>query len=80
MYIRIVRFLATLSRRTAIIKNLLQCIYQVEYIQEPFHKGLFTATVRKDDRPNRDLGPLEVIQLLHHFHKINHPVQPVKPG
>lgn len=72
--------LATLSRRTAIIKNLLHFIYEVEYIQEPFHKGLFTATVRKDDRPNRDLGPLAVIQLLHHFHKINHPVQLVKPG
>lgn len=65
---------ATLARKTTIIKNFLQFMYEVEYIQEPLHKGLFTATVRKDDRPNRDLGPQEVIQLLDHFRKINHPV------
>lgn len=49
-------------------------MYGVGYIHEPLHKGLFTATVRKDDRPNRDLGPQEVIQLLDHFRNINHPV------
>ena len=65
---------ATLARKTTIIKNFLQFMYEVEYIHEPLHKGLFTATVRKDDRPNRDLGPQEVIQLLDHFRKINHPV------
>ena len=65
---------ATLARKTTIIKNFLQFMYEVEYIQEPLHKGLFTATVRKDDRPNRDLGPQEVIQLLDYFRKINHPI------
>lgn len=65
---------ATLARKTTIIKNFLQFLYEVEYIHEPLHKGLFTATVRKDDRPNRDLGPQEVIQLLDYFRKINHPV------
>ena len=65
---------ATLARKTTIIKNFLQFMYEVEYIQEPLHKGLFTATVRKDDRPNRDLGPQEVIQLLNYFRKINHPI------
>ena len=65
---------ATLARKTTIIKNFLEFMYEVEYIHEPLHKGLFTATVRKDDRPNRDLGPQEVIQLLDHFRKINHPV------
>ena len=65
---------ATLARKTTIIKNFLQFMYEVEYIHEPLHKGLFTATVRKDDRPNRDLGPQEVIQLLDHFRKINHPI------
>ena len=49
-------------------------MYEVEYIQEPLHKGLFIANVRKDDRPNRDLGPQEVIQLLDHFRKVKHPV------
>ncbi|WP_307198017.1 hypothetical protein [Neobacillus niacini] len=56
------------------MKSLLQFMYEVEYIHEPLYKGLFTATVRKDDRPNRDLGPQEVIQLLDHFRKIHHPV------
>ena len=65
---------ATLARKTTIIKTFLRFMYEVEYIQDPLHKGLFTATVRKDDRPNRDLGPQEVIQLLDHFRKINHPV------
>ncbi|MEH7484413.1 tyrosine-type recombinase/integrase [Neobacillus drentensis] len=65
---------ATLARKTTIIKNFLQFLYEVEYISEPLHKGFFTATVRKDDRPNRDLGPQEVKQLLVYFHKINHPV------
>ncbi|MGM0878737.1 MAG: tyrosine-type recombinase/integrase [Bacillota bacterium] len=65
---------ATLARKTAIIKNFLQFLYEVEYIYEPLHKGLYTATVRKDDRPNRDLGPQEVIQLLVYCRKINHPI------
>lgn len=65
---------ATLARKTTIIRNFLNFMYEVEYIKEPIHKGLFTATVRKDDRPDRDLGPQEVIQLLDHFRKINHPV------
>ncbi|KAA9012296.1 tyrosine-type recombinase/integrase [Niallia endozanthoxylica] len=65
---------ATLARKTTIIKNFLQFMYEVEYIHEPLQKGLFTATVRKDDRPNRDLGPQEVIQLLDYFRRIKHPV------
>ena len=65
---------ATLARKTTIIKSFLNFMYEVEYIDEPIHKGFFTATVRKDDRPNRDLGPQEAIQLLDYFRKINHPV------
>ena len=50
-------------------------MYVVEvYSVNLVHKRLFTATVRKDDRPNRNLGPQEVIQLLDHFRKINHPI------
>ena len=65
---------ATLARKTTILKNFLQFMYEAEYIHEPLQKGLLTATVRKDDRPNRDLGPQEVIALLNHFRKINHPI------
>ncbi|MED3554244.1 tyrosine-type recombinase/integrase [Cytobacillus praedii] len=65
---------ATLSRKTTIIKNFLSFLYEVKYIEEPIYKGLKIATVRKDDRPNRDLGPKEVIRLLDHFRDINHPI------
>lgn len=65
---------ATLARKTTIIKNLLRFLYEANYIKTPLHEALLAATVRKDDRPNRDLGPSEVIQLLNHFRKIHHPV------
>lgn len=65
---------ATLARKTTIIKNFLSFLYDSGYIQEPIHKGLYIATVRKDDRPNRDLGPEEVRQLLRYFQEKNHPI------
>jgi len=65
---------AALARKTTIIKNFLQFLYEAKYITTPLHEGLLTATVRKDGRPNRDLGPQEVIQLLQYFQEIHHPV------
>ena len=58
---------ATLSRKTAILKNFLGLLYESLYIKEPIHKDLKIATVLKDDRPNRDLGPWEVIQPLYYL-------------
>ncbi len=65
---------ATLARKTTILKSFLHFLYEVKYISEPIHSGFYKTSVRKDDRPNRDLGPKEVIQLLDHFRKINHPI------
>lgn len=65
---------ATLSRKTAILRSFLRYLFDQQYISEPIHEGLFTANVRKDDRPNRDLGPNEVVQLLRYFKGINHPI------
>lgn len=65
---------ATLSRKTIIIKNFFQYLFQIGYIKTPVHEGLLVATVRKDDRPNRDLGPKEVKQLLDYFNEHNHPI------
>ncbi|WP_260288684.1 tyrosine-type recombinase/integrase [Peribacillus aracenensis] len=65
---------ATLSRKTTIIKNFLKFLFESGYISEPIHEGFFKINIRKDDRPNRDLGPKEVIQLLDYFKKINHPI------
>ncbi|MEG6533721.1 tyrosine-type recombinase/integrase [Caldifermentibacillus hisashii] len=65
---------ATLARKTTIIKSFLQFLYENQYIYAPIHEGFYKATVRKDDRPNRDLGPQEVIQLLDYFRKKEHPI------
>ncbi|MEK5071714.1 tyrosine-type recombinase/integrase [Sporosarcina sp. FSL K6-1508] len=65
---------ATLERKTTIIKAFLTFLHESGYIQEPIHKGLRIASVRKDDRPNRDLGPLDVVTLLNTFRDLGHPV------
>lgn len=65
---------ATLERKTTILKSFFSYLYEVEYIEEPIHRGFKIATVRKDDRPNRDLGPKDVITLLDTFREINHPI------
>lgn len=66
--------IATLSRKTTIIKSFFKFLFDSDFITEPIHQGFFKINIRKDDRPNRDLGPKEVIQLLDYFKKINHPI------
>ncbi|WP_018395683.1 tyrosine-type recombinase/integrase [Bacillus sp. 37MA] len=58
---------ATLDRKTVIWKSFFMFLHRSGYIEKPIHEGLLAATVRTDDRPNRDLGPGEVIQLLDYF-------------
>ncbi|NRD80967.1 tyrosine-type recombinase/integrase [Bacillus sp. BRMEA1] len=65
---------ATISRKTAIIKDFLSFLFEKKYIVEPIHSGMSTATVSKDERPNKDLGAREVIQLLQYFNNENHPI------
>lgn len=65
---------ATLERKTTILKSFFAYLYEVEYILNPIHRGFKIATVRKDDRPNRDLGPKDVITLLNTFKNIEHPI------
>ncbi|WP_282156018.1 tyrosine-type recombinase/integrase [Cytobacillus gottheilii] len=65
---------ATLARKTTVLKNFLLYMYEVKYITEPLHTGLYKATVKTDDRPNRDLGAFEVIQLLDYYRSNNHPI------
>ncbi|WP_338657349.1 integrase (plasmid) [Sporosarcina psychrophila] len=65
---------ATLERKTTIIKAFFTFLHDVGYIKEAIHKGLRIASVRKDDRPNRDLGPLDVVTLLNTFRDLEHPV------
>lgn len=65
---------ATLERKTTIIKSFLSYLYEGKYITKPIHEGFRIASVRKDDRPNRDLGPKDVIHLLNLFQNIHHPI------
>lgn len=65
---------ATLERKTTIIKSFFLFLYRNKYINDPIHEGLRVATVRSDDRPNRDLGPQDVVTLLNTFRDIKHPI------
>ena len=65
---------ATLERKTTIIKAFFAFLHKVGYIQQPIHEGLRIASVRKDDRPNRDLGPSDVVLLLNAYRDMKHPI------
>lgn len=65
---------AALARKTVVLKSFLKFLYKYRYIREALHESLVSATVRKEDRPNRDLGPNEVIQLLDYFETSGNPI------
>lgn len=65
---------ATIARKTTIIRSFFQYLFRHSYITEDISIGLKKATVRKDDRPDRDMGPTDVVTLLRGFRKIDHPV------
>lgn len=55
---------ATLARKTTIIKSFFTFLYKSNYSKYNAAAGLKTASVRADDRPNRDLGPEQVTAIL----------------
>ncbi|WKA60351.1 tyrosine-type recombinase/integrase [Planococcus shenhongbingii] len=65
---------ATVARKTTILKSFFRYLYKVGYIQADIADGLRIASVRKDDRPDRDLGPQDVVAILRGFQNIDHPV------
>ncbi|MEK5209715.1 tyrosine-type recombinase/integrase [Psychrobacillus sp. FSL H8-0510] len=65
---------ATLDRKTTIIKSFFAYLHKVGYIQEPIHEGFYIAGVRKDDRPNRDLGADQVLYMMDSFKEQQHPI------
>lgn len=65
---------ATIARKTTILKSFFHYLYRVKYIRTDVASGLRMATVRKDDRPNRDLGPGDVVKTLRAFRNIEHHV------
>lgn len=65
---------ATIARKTTILKSFFQYLYRVGYIRTDIASGFRIASVRKDDRPDRDLGPGDVVKALRAFQEIQHPV------
>lgn len=65
---------ATIARKTTVLKSFFQYLYRVAYIRTDIATGFRIASVRKDDRPDRDLGPRDVVTILRGFRRIDHPV------
>lgn len=65
---------ATIARKTAILRSFFRYLHRVGYTQQDISEGLRIASVRKDDRPDRDLGPQDVVMILRSFRKADHPV------
>lgn len=65
---------ATISRKTTILKSFFRYLYKVGYINGDIAEGLRIASVRRDDRPDRDLGPQDVVAILRGCRAIDHPV------
>lgn len=65
---------ATISRKTTILKSFFRYLYKVGYISMDIAEGLRIASVRRDDRPDRDLGPQDVVSILRGCRTIDHPV------
>ena len=61
---------ATIARKNAIIKSFLRFLYEVSYIDKDVTRQMKQATVNNDERPNRDLGVNEVIELLDFFSEV----------
>lgn len=65
---------ATVARKTTILKSFFRYLHKVGYIQGDIADGLRIASVRKDERPDRDLGPQDVVTILRGCRAIDHPV------
>ncbi|GEL05481.1 tyrosine-type recombinase/integrase [Rummeliibacillus stabekisii] len=65
---------ATLERKTTILRSFFRFLHEADYITEQLEQGLKIIYTKKDDRPNRDLGPEDVVKLLRKFQDMQHHV------
>lgn len=65
---------ATIARKTSIIRSFLKFLYKNDYVVTDLTARMASATVSSDERPDRDLGPSEALEILHYFKKENHPI------
>ncbi|MFD0769172.1 tyrosine-type recombinase/integrase [Bacillus sp. CGMCC 1.60114] len=55
---------ATLAKKTVLIRSFLKHLYGFGYIEKPLHEEMQQANVNAQDRPNRDLSYDEVMKIL----------------
>jgi integrase/recombinase XerD len=63
--------IATLSKKSVIIRSFLSFLYKWKYITYPLHEEMQRSNVRPEDRPNRDLSYDEVQEILHYYRERN---------
>lgn len=63
---------STLSRKMVVLKGFLSFLYKTKYIEVPLHEKMLSSNVRDIDRPDRDLGKNEVVQILDYYK--DHPI------
>lgn len=61
--------MATLERKTTVIRMFFKYLYEVGYLAAPLHQELRIAVTNKEDRPNRDMYPRDVVRVLEAFVK-----------
>ncbi|MGR5989365.1 tyrosine-type recombinase/integrase [Bacillus paranthracis] len=65
---------ATLAKKTVLIRSFLKHLHVFSYIEKPLHEELQRANVNEQDRPNRDLSYDEVIKILGFYKEGGHVV------
>ncbi|MCU5668868.1 site-specific integrase [Bacillus cereus] len=63
---------ATLAKKTVLIRSFLKHLHVFSYIEKPLHEELQRANVNEQDRPNRDLSYDEVMKILGFYKERGH--------
>lgn len=63
---------ATLAKKTVLIRSFLKHLHVFAYIEKPLHEELQRANVNEQDRPNRDLSYDEVMKILGFYKERGH--------
>ncbi|KEK21909.1 tyrosine-type recombinase/integrase [Bacillus gaemokensis] len=66
--------IATLAKKTVLIRSFLKHLHVFAYIEKPLHEELQRANVNEQDRPNRDLSYDEVMKILGFYKERGHVV------
>ncbi|QEL82811.1 site-specific integrase (plasmid) [Bacillus sp. JAS24-2] len=63
---------ATLAKKTVLIRSFLKHLHVFSYIEKPLHEELQRANVNEWDRPNRDLSYDEIMKILGFYKEKGH--------